>query len=67
MRFYQNLTAVVLFAKQQSLWLYTSNDLIWFACQLSEWHIIKILVRILVENADNEPLVLMMNIVHEII
>lgn len=67
MREYQNLMAVVLFAKQQSLSLYTSNDLIWFECQRSEWHVIKILVRILVKNADNEPLVLMMNIVHEII
>lgn len=67
MREYQNLMAVVLFAKQQSLSLYTSNDFIWFECQRSEWHVIKILVRILVKNADNEPLVLMMNIVHEII
>lgn len=36
MREYQNLMAVMLFAKQQSLWLYTSNDLILFECQLSE-------------------------------
>lgn len=64
MRKYQSLMVAVLSAKQWSLWLSTSDDLTWFERQLSDWHIFKTLVRILVKNADNEPPV---NTVHEII
>lgn len=67
MRKYQSLMVAVLSAKQWSLWLSASEDLAWFEPQLSDWHIFKRLVRILVKNADNEPSVLVMNTVHEII
>lgn len=59
--------AAVLSAEQWSLWLSTSADWTWFECQLSDWHIFKTLVRILVKNVDNEAPVLMMNTVHDII
>lgn len=60
MRKYPSLMVVVLSAKQWRLWFSPSDDLIWFEYQLSDWHICKTLVRILVRNADNKPQVLTM-------